>query len=53
MRLLQDVFSKKLRQESLDPVGIIELQKPIRPSRGLWSPCAKLRSPLRADQFGA
>lgn len=31
MRLIQDVYSKKLLQEALDPVDVVELQKPIAP----------------------
>lgn len=37
MRSLQDVYSKKLLQEALDPVDAVELQKAIAPHDTLYS----------------
>ena len=50
MRLLADVYSKKLLQEALDPVNTVDLEAPIAPHDGrvLWQE-ASLIDPERLD----
>ena len=47
MRMVEDVFTKKLLQEALDPVDAVELQKPVAPHDTQYSDVFCQPRPMR------